>query len=369
MANARIEAKITKRKVRKEFVEMKSSVLIVGNFLSNSLGNRGVCEDLAGQLMESGWPVFTSSEKPGRLLRLIDMVDTVWRKRHEYVVAQVDVYSGLAFLWAETVCQNLRWANKPYILTLHGGNLPTFAQRWPRRVGRLLHSAAAVTVPSPYLLTTMHHYPVEMNLLPNPLDISVYKFRLREQPEPNLVWLRAFHSIYNPSLAPMILASLKDNFPSIDLAMIGPDRGDGSLQALRQVAKELGVLDRITLPGKITKPEVSDWLNKGDIFLNTTNVDNTPVSVLEAMACGLCVVSTNVGGLTYLMEHEHDALLVPPHDPAAMAKAVSRLLTEPGLAKRLSRNARQKAEQFDWSIILPKWKVLLTSVTREKLHE
>jgi glycosyltransferase involved in cell wall biosynthesis len=84
--------------------------------------------------------------------------------------------------------------------------------------------------------------------------------------------------------------------------------------------------------------------------------------VLEAMACGLCIVSTNVGGLTYLLEDEHDALLVPPNDPAAMAAAVRRLLTEPGLAERLSRNARHKAEEFDLSVILPQWERLIETV-------
>ena len=63
-------------------------------------------------------------------------------------------------------------------------------------------------------------------------------------------------------------------------------------------------------------------MNNGDIFLNTTGVDNAPVSVVEAMACGLCVVSTNVGGIPYLLEHEYDSLLVPSNDPAAMATAV-----------------------------------------------
>jgi Glycosyltransferase len=93
--------------------------------------------------------------------------------------------------------------------------------------------------------------------------------------------------------------------------------------------------------------------------LNTSRVDNTPVSVLEAMACGLCVVSTNVGGISYLLEDGHDALLVPSNDPSAMAAAVHRILVEPSLAKHLSYNARKKSEQFDWSNILPQWEALL----------
>ncbi|MBA3257451.1 MAG: glycosyltransferase family 4 protein, partial [Pyrinomonadaceae bacterium] len=93
-----------------------------------------------------------------------------------------------------------------------------------------------------------------------------------------------------------------------------------------------------------------------------TNVDNAPVSVLESMACGLCVVSTNVGGIPYLLKHEEDALLVPPDDAQAMAAAVRRIYSEPGLAERLSRKGRAKVEQFDWSAILPQWEALLSAV-------
>jgi glycosyltransferase involved in cell wall biosynthesis len=85
---------------------------------------------------------------------------------------------------------------------------------------------------------------------------------------------------------------------------------------------------------------------------------------MEAAACGLCIVSTNVGELPLLWTNGDDALLVEPDDPKAMAAAVRRLLTESGLAERLSRNARAKAEQFDWSLILPQWERLLTEVVQ-----
>jgi glycosyltransferase involved in cell wall biosynthesis len=211
-------------------------------------------------------------------------------------------------------------------------------------------------------LEQMRPYRNDLCLLPNPLDLNVYEFRLRSQPRPLLVWLRAFNEGYNPSLAPKAVALLIGDFPNIQLTMIGPDKGDGSLQRLQQVMTELNVADQVSLTGGVPKTEVPRWINGGDMFLNTTNMDNAPVSVMEAMACGLCVVSTNVGGIPYLLEHEHDALLVPPDDPEAMATAIRRVLTEPGLAERLSRNARHKAEQFDWANILPKWEHLLMSV-------
>ena len=99
-----------------------------------------------------------------------------------------------------------------------------------------------------------------------------------------------------------------------------------------------------------------------DVFLNTTNIDNAPVSVIEAMACGLPVVSTNVGGIPYLLEHGKTALLVGPGDSDGMTGAVKRLLPEQGLYSELSANGRQLAESFDWEVVLPQWQRLLNSV-------
>jgi glycosyltransferase involved in cell wall biosynthesis len=340
----------------------KPPLLLVANFLSSAGGRRSVMEDLAERLREAEYDLVTASPCRNGWVRGAHMVATAVMRRRDYKVSVVDLYSGRAFLWGEGVCRALRMVGKTYVLTLRGGNLPAFARRWPGRVRRLLGSAAAVTAPSHYLLEQMGPSAGSLRLLPNPLDLGSYGFKLRERPQPRLAWLRAFHATYNPALAPRVVALLARDFPDVSLSMIGPDKGDGSLQRTEQVAAELRVADRIAFPGGVFKAEVPRRLNEADIFLNTTNVDNTPVSVLEAMACGLCVVSTNAGGITYLLEDEHDALLVPPDDDEAMAAAVRRLLAEEGLAARISRNARRKAEQFDWSVILPQWEALLEGV-------
>jgi glycosyltransferase involved in cell wall biosynthesis len=83
------------------------------------------------------------------------------------------------------------------------------------------------------------------------------------------------------------------------------------------------------------------------------------------MACGVCIVSTKVGGIPYLIADECDGLLVPDSDEVAMATAVRRLMGEEGVAGRLSRNGRIKVEQFDWSAILPQWERLLSDVAEK----
>jgi glycosyltransferase involved in cell wall biosynthesis len=338
----------------------KPGILLVGNFLSSTGSNRSPVEELELRLSEAGYPVVTASAVRSRLGRLADMLFTCYAKRNIYQVAYLEVYSGPAFLWAEWAGRLLSAMHKPFILTLHGGNLPEFARRWPGRMRGLLSRATVVTAPSGYLAEALCPYRQDIRVLPNPIEISFYQFYPRTDPSPRIVWLRAFHSIYNPELAPKVIALLAQEFPELRLRMVGPDKGDGSLQAVRQSAEELDVTEHIAFPGGVPKNQVPQVLAQADIFLNTTNIDNTPISVIEAMACGLCIVSTKVGGIPYLLEDEKDALLVPSDDAEAMAQAVRRILTESGLAERLSRNARAKAEQFDWPVILTLWEQLFS---------
>jgi len=342
------------------------TILLIGNFLSGHIGNYSVCEDLVGRLESTGTRVLTASHHKSRLSRLSDIVWTAWRHRREYSMAAVDVYSGLAFGLAEAACGTLHAAGKPFALTLRGGNLPAYSRRWPSRVQRVMRSAAAVTTPSRYLLEAMREFRDDIQLLPNPLHLDRYPFRLRDVAAPRLVWVRSFHRIYNPTLAPQIIADLCRDFPDIQLTMVGPDKGDGSLQATQQTASRLGVADRIEFTGGIAKEEIPGQLSQADIFLNTTDVDNTPVSVMEAMACGLCVVSTNVGGVPYVVDDGRNGLLVPPRDPAAATDQIRRLLGRPDLACALSQNAHNFARQFDWNEILPRWKTLIQSVSAAK---
>jgi glycosyltransferase involved in cell wall biosynthesis len=317
------------------------------------------CAELASHLEDEGWTVIRSSRRTGRIERLLDMVLTVWRRRRDYTVARVDVYSGLAFIWAEAACVALRAVGRPYILSLHGGRLPEFAKRWPGRVRRLLASGRAVVAPSHYLVETMKEYRNGIQMVPNALVLSDFRFRLRGPAAPRLVWVRSFHRIYNPSLAVRVVAALRADVPDVRLTMLGSDRGDGSLEATRREIAALGLEDAVDVVGAVPHEEITRYLAGGDIFLNTTNVDNTPVSVLEAMASGLCIVSTNVGGIPFLLEDGRDALLVDPDDVGAMSAAVRRLIAVPELARRLSTAARQEAEQLDWSVVTSQWKALL----------
>ena len=334
-------------------------VLLAGNFLSGLGLARAPIEDLAERLAARGYTVVSASRIRAKLPRAADLLLTAWSRRRDYEAAVVDIYSGNAFYWGAALTLLLRALGRESVLCLHGGGLPDFAKRHPRRIRACLRRARFVIAPSAYLVEQMRPYRADIEELPNPLDVADYEFRERNRPEARLVWLRTFRSIYNPTLAPKVLAELGRRGIDAHLTMYGADSGDGSLEATRETARQLGVTTRLTIAGSIPKREVPEALGRADIFLNTTNVDNTPVSVVEAMAKGLCVVTTDVGGLPYLLEHGRDALLAPAGDAGALADAVQRLLAEPLLGGSLSRQARDKALRFDWAPVLDRWVALL----------
>lgn len=338
-------------------------VLYVGNKLSEHGFTPTSVETLGVKLSAIAGEVVAVSSKRNRVLRMLDIIISVYTLRKRNPVVLIDTYSTSAFWFAFAAAFMCRMFRLPYIPILRGGNLPS------RIDGSRLssdfifkHSFRNVAV-SGYLFHEFRKRNLEATVIHNYLNIGSYPFRHRNQIRPKLLWVRSFHSTYNPEMALRVLELLKDSYPDAELCMVGPDK-DGSLERCRKLAvsKQLNVL----FTGKLSKEE---WirLSEGyDIFLNTASIDNTPVSVMEAMALGLIVVTTNAGGTPHLVSAGEDALMVNTLDADGMAASVMRLLSDNFPAGQLSLSARKKAEQWDWSIIGPQWSELIESASRKK---
>lgn len=335
---------------------------MIGNYLTSPRHNRNVWQALAERLPAMGWEVFTTSRRESKILRLLDMLATIVIKRNRYEIAQIDVFSGKAFIFAEYCARLLHVFKKPIVLTLHGGGLPNFAEKHPKRISKLLSLASEVITPSPFLQQSLSKYQNRIKIIPNGIDISTIPYKPRKSLTPRLIWIRAFHQTYNPELAVKVLSILSSDFPTIQLTMVGPDKGDGSLQAVNSLATKLAVQGRLNILPAVSYDKVPSLLDRADIFVNTTNYDTAPRSLLEAMANGACVVSTNVGGIPWMVTNLHDGLLVPPGDAPAMAGAIKSLLVDTEFALRISENARRTAERHDWSCVIPEWDKLFCEV-------
>lgn len=337
-------------------------VIMIGNHLPVTKWNKNVWHYLAEKLGSAGWTVITTSNKENQYLRLLDMLISIWHHRKEYSIAQVDVFSGKAFIYTQLCTALLYILKKPMVLTLHGGGLDEFCYRYQRRCRRVLQRANQVVTPSQALQKHLSEYRNDIRYIPNPIDLSRSLYRVRKKAKPVLIWVRAFHEIYNPSLSIMSVKRLINDYPEIKLIMIGPDKGDGTLGRQKKLIQKLNLEDHVTIIGGTPHFEIPGWLDTADIFINSTNYDAAPRSVLEAMANGLCVVSTNVGGIPYLINNGVEGLLVEPNDEIEMTAAIRSILSNPQIAENLSLNARQKAAEYDWNSILPQWEATLMEV-------
>lgn len=275
----------------------------------------------------------------------------------DYVL--IDTYSTNAFYYAWAIAQLARLFGKPYIPLLHGGRLPERLARSPWLCRMVFGFAFVNAAPSTYLMDVFQKAGFRVTFIPNFINIGQYPFLLRKQLRPRLLWVRSFHRQYHPELAVKVLAKLLETYPQASLCMVGPNK-DGSLEKCKALAETMGIAGQIRFTGLMPKSEWITLSNDSDLFINTTNFDNMPVSVIEAMALGLPVVSTNVGGLPYLIKDREDGLLVDKGNVTEMVDAIRRLLEEPALASRLSSTARAKAENFDAGIVLQKWVALLS---------
>lgn len=345
------------RAINSKTPKLLPDILYIGNKLSRH-GVTPTSVEYLGNQLKKYYNLQQVSDKKHWGLRLGDSLWSILHYRKDLRCVLIDTYSTWNFYWAWACAFLSRLLNIPYVPILHGGNLPFRFQQNPQLVDFLLNGAAQIVAPSRYLKAFFEEKGYYVQYIPNFIHVEQYPFQRSRVVQPNLLWVRAFDQIYNPLMAIEVLARLNASFPNAKLCMIGPDK-DGSRGEVEAKAKELGVIDGLELPGKLSKTEWIEKSQKYDIFLNTTNFDNQPVSIIEAMALGFPIVSTNAGGLPYLIDHEETGLLVNKNDPDAMANQVEGLIQNPQLANKLSVNARQKAEEFDRSNVKPQWDTLL----------
>jgi glycosyltransferase involved in cell wall biosynthesis len=333
------------------------NVLYIGNALSNSGKTVTTIETLSAHLKEF-CAIKIASNKTNKILRLYDMIKLVLTNKSTTDFVLIDTYSTTNFYFTLIISQLCRFLKLRYIPILHGGNLENRLINFPKLSQLIFKNAYQLVAPSRFLESIFTSYGYTNSThIPNSIDIDHYEFLSRKVDIVKLLWVRSFSSIYNPELAIKVLNKLNKEGVKAELTMIGPEV-DGSLVRTKERAKQYN-LD-VNFTGKMPKTRWIEISRDCNIFINTTNFDNTPVSVIEAMALGLPVVSTNAGGLPYLITDNIDGLLVPVDNTNAMVNAIKILSKSDELRQKLIDNGRQKAESFDWNTVKSQWKSLLS---------
>ncbi|MEC3907359.1 glycosyltransferase family 4 protein [Tamlana sp. 2201CG12-4] len=333
------------------------NLLYIGNQLLTKNKTVTTIDTLSRALQIEGYKVITASNKRNMGLRLLDMLYQVikFRKQVDYVL--IDTYSTFNFYYAYLVSQLCRILKLKYIPILHGGDLPNRLKESPKLSKAIFKKAYINVAPSLYTKSNFENLGYHNIIcIPNTIDLENYNFEERAIGSIRLLWVRSFSKIYNPLLAVKILKRLRALNFNASLCMIGPDN-DGSLKETMVLANELGV--EIEFTGGLTKKEWHKKARAFNIFINTTNVDNMPVTVIEAMALGLPVISTNVGGMPFLIENNKNGILVKPNSVKAFVEAIKKIIDSPDVSNTMVKEARKDVEQFDWKIVKSKWIKLL----------
>jgi glycosyltransferase involved in cell wall biosynthesis len=304
------------------------------------------------------------SDNKHQFIRLMEMIYALYRNRKQSTLVFIDTFSTNAFWYCfilAIMCRNLKI---PYIPILHGGLFEKRLKRTPFFCKQVFSYSAINLSPSIFLKNVFEQHSFKVFHLPNFLELENYPFYSRIAVRPKLLWVRAFHEIYNPFMAVNVVKLLKDKFPDVSLTMVGADK-DGSLDKVKKMAENLRVKDHINLTGYLSK---SEWINlsvKHDFFLNTSTADNMPVSVMEGMSLGLVVISTNVGGIPYLLQNNVDSYLVNSNDAEAMADRIAQVLESPQVAQNLTSNAREKCEAYSWNLVKEQWLNILNQYDKK----
>jgi len=346
----------------------KLRLAIVGPLPPPSGGMANQCRQLVRLLREEGLVVelvqTNSAYTPAwvgsipvlrAFFRLIPYLMALWRAAGRNQLFHIFANSGWAWhLFAAPAVTIAQLRGIPVIVNYRGGNADPFLASAPGYVSRMLRGVAAVVTPSGFLRDVFAKYDIPATIIANIIDLNRFKKRqsVFGNHAPHLIVARNFEEIYDIPTAIRAFSSACKRFPHarLTLAGTGPER-----EACERLATELGIRERIHFAGRIDNDRIPELYADADIAINPSTVDNMPISILEAYASGVPVVTTDVGGIPYIAEHERTALLVPARNPEAMADAILRLLDTPSLAETLITNGLHEAETYAWPFVRENW--------------
>lgn len=345
------------------------AICVVGPLPPPSGGMANQCEQLVRLLRADGLDVeLVRTNAPYRPawigslpvlragFRLLPYLRQLWQAAGRAGVMHVLANSGWAWhLLAAPALWIARLRKTPVIINYRGGNADEFFTAAPRHVLRALGWAALRVTPSTFLLRVFARHGLMAEVIPNIIDLSLFAPASPRSfgDAPHLVVTRNLEPIYDMPTAIRAFAGVRSAFPRARLTLAGSGPELSRLQAL---VSQLGLQGSVCFSGRIANADIPALYASADCLLNPSTVDNMPISILEAFASGVPVVSTCAGGIPDLVEHGVSGLLVPIGDHEAMRSEVLRVLQEPGLAAALRQAGLEQARSYAWPQVRKQWR-------------
>jgi glycosyltransferase involved in cell wall biosynthesis len=316
--------------------------------------------DLLGRAFEQEGAVVRratfSRGKLGKIRQLLSALirDSRWA---DVIVNQchghLNVYQGLA------VAAAARLARRPFVLLYYGGTLESEFAKAPWAYRTLFRSADAIVVASGFLGGVIGKIGFDTVEIRHIVFPDAWRSRVRSAVEPRLLSVRGFHPMYNPMMVLRAFARVHAERPDATLTMVGRGR-------LRNEVEEEARKAQLPVTFLTEVADLTGIFESHDMFLNASDFDNQPVCLIESMLTGMPIVTSDAGGIPYMMKNGEAGYLVPRGDDEGMAKAALRLLEDPSTVEAMSNRGMQLARAYQWSELGPQWADLLGSVTEGK---
>lgn len=248
------------------------------------------------------------------------------------------------------------------VLNYRSGEAEDHLSRWRRTAIPLVRLASAVAVPSGYLVDVFARFGLRARSIYNIVDLDRYAFRERRPLRPVFLANRNFEPLYNVGCVLRAFALIQGRFPDARLTLAG----DGSQRAqLEALARQLA-LRNVEFVGRVQQARMHELYDAADIYLNGSDIDNMPGSIVEAFAAGTPVVTTDAGGIPYIVTDGVTGALVPRGDHQRMAARAVELLEDERLASRVARAARDECRKYNWEAVRDEWLALYRGLAQER---
>lgn len=286
------------------------------------------------------------------VFRLLPYLAQLWQACGRADIVHVMANSGWSWhLFAMPAIRVAALRGTPVVVNYRGGEAGPFLDKAAASVRATLRHSAGLLLPSGFLLEVFARHGMQGRVVPNIIDLVRFHPAAHYPPSPqapHILVARNLELIYGIDVALHAFAVVAAKLPAARLSIAG----SGPLQQeLEQLAATLGIADRVRFTGRLDRDQMAALYRETDLSLNSSHVDNMPNSVLESLASGVPVVSTNVGGVPFIVEHGRTALLVPANDAQAMGAAALQILTDPACAAALRTAGLQAVQRYRWEAV------------------
>jgi glycosyltransferase involved in cell wall biosynthesis len=290
-------------------------------------------------------------------------VATLLRRVRSYDVVHIFSASYFSFLLAPTPAILVsRLYGKRTILNYRSGEAEDHLKRWRRTALPLMRMVDSIIAPSGYLVDVFKRFGLDASYIFNMVETGRFRFRERAPLKPVFFSNRNFEPLYNVACTLRAFALIQKRYADARLVVAG----DGSLrEELEALARELN-LRNTEFIGRVEPAVMHELYDAADVYLNSPDIDNMPGSIIEAYASGLPVVTTNAGGIPYIVTDGETGMMVEKGDHAAMAEAALRLLEDRQLATRLAQAAYRECRKYRWESVRDQWMSLYHELASAK---